>query len=64
MNMKVVDLAIPYNFRKGHIVFFSIDFAGEAFQPLMPLCVSEQEVLSVDQVFSPFSPPNLKCQST
>jgi hypothetical protein len=27
MNRKVVDLAILYNFHKGHIVFFSIDFA-------------------------------------
>jgi hypothetical protein len=25
--MKVVDLAILYNFHKGHIVFFSTDFA-------------------------------------
>jgi hypothetical protein len=32
MNMKVVDLATLYNFHKGHIVFFSIDFAGEACQ--------------------------------
>jgi hypothetical protein len=32
MNRKVVDLAILYNFHKGHIVFFSIDFAEEACQ--------------------------------
>jgi hypothetical protein len=32
MNRKVVDLAILYNFHKGYIVFFSIDYAGEACQ--------------------------------
>jgi hypothetical protein len=32
MNMKVVDLAILYNFRKGHLVFFSTDFAQQACQ--------------------------------
>jgi hypothetical protein len=32
MNMKAVDLATLYNFHEGHIVFFSIDFAGEACQ--------------------------------
>jgi hypothetical protein len=28
MNRKVVDLTTLYNFQKGHIVFFSTDFAG------------------------------------
>jgi hypothetical protein len=54
MNRKVVDLAIPYNFHKGHIVFFSTDFAQKACQLWMPICASEQEVLSVDQAFHPF----------
>jgi hypothetical protein len=32
MNRKVVDLATLYNFQKGHIVFFSTDFAGTSCQ--------------------------------
>jgi hypothetical protein len=31
-NSIVVDLNTPYNFHKGQIVFFSIDFAGEVCQ--------------------------------
>jgi hypothetical protein len=54
MNRKVVDLAILYNFHKGYIVFFSIDFAGVVCQLRMPLSFSEQEVLPVDQVFHLF----------
>jgi hypothetical protein len=30
VNRKVVDLTTPYNFRKGHMVFFSTDFAQNA----------------------------------
>jgi hypothetical protein len=30
--MKVVDLAILYKFREGHLVFFSTDFAQQACQ--------------------------------
>jgi hypothetical protein len=54
MNRKVVDLAILYNFNKGHMGFFSTDFAGEAFQLWMPIGVSEQEALPVDQAFHLF----------
>jgi hypothetical protein len=32
MNTKVVDLAILYNFHKGHLVFFSTDFAQQVCQ--------------------------------
>jgi hypothetical protein len=32
MNTKVVDLAILYNFHKGHLVFFSTDFSQQACQ--------------------------------
>jgi hypothetical protein len=32
MNRKVVDLTILYNFYKGHIVFFSTNFAEKACQ--------------------------------
>jgi hypothetical protein len=34
-------------------VFFSTNFAEKACQLWMPICVSEQEVLSVDQAFHP-----------
>jgi hypothetical protein len=54
MNRKSVDLAILYNFHKGHLVLFSTDFAQKVCQLWMPLSFSEQEVLSFDQVFHPF----------
>jgi hypothetical protein len=54
MNTEVVDLPILYNFYKGHLVFFSSDFSQKVCQLWMPLGVSEQEVLAVDQVFHLF----------
>jgi hypothetical protein len=53
MNRKIVDLTILYHFQKSHMAFFSTNLAGEACQLLMPMCVGEEEVLSVDQVFHP-----------
>jgi hypothetical protein len=32
LNTKVVDLKAPYNFHKGHMGFFSIDFARKVCQ--------------------------------
>jgi hypothetical protein len=32
MNTKVVDLITPYNIYKGHMGFFSIDFAQQVCQ--------------------------------
>jgi hypothetical protein len=32
MNTKVVDLITPYNIHKGHMGFFSLDFAQQARQ--------------------------------
>jgi hypothetical protein len=51
MNRKSVDLAILYNFLKGHLVFFSTDFAQKVSLLWMPLKFSEKEVLSFGQVF-------------
>jgi hypothetical protein len=54
MNREIVDLAILYNFHKGHLVFFSTDFAQKVCQLWMPLSFSEQDVLSFGQVFHLF----------
>jgi hypothetical protein len=51
VNRKVVDLTTPYNFHKGRILFFSIDFAQTAAKLRMSPHSGEQEVLSVDYVF-------------
>jgi hypothetical protein len=54
MNRKVADLTTLYNFYKGSIVFFSMDFAQIAAKLWMPLGFGEQELLAVDQGFHPF----------
>jgi hypothetical protein len=64
VNRKVVDLTTLYNFYKGSRVFFSTDFAQNAAKLWMSPYLSEQGLLSVDHVFHPFPPKNLKCQST
>jgi hypothetical protein len=56
VNRKVEDLTTLYNFCKGRIVFFSTDLAGTPWQLWMPACPCEQEVLSVNQVFTNFHP--------
>jgi hypothetical protein len=52
--MKIIDLTILYHFQKDNMGFFSTDFAEKACQLGMSICVSEQEVLAVDQDFHPF----------
>jgi hypothetical protein len=54
MNRKVVDLTTLYNFHKGSIVFFSMDFAQTAAKLRMSLSFGKQELLAVDQVFHLF----------
>jgi hypothetical protein len=54
--MNVVDLTTLYNFNKRCMVFFSTDFAQIEAKLWMSLCFGEQEVLSVDQVFTNFLP--------
>jgi hypothetical protein len=54
LNRKVVDLTTLYNFHKGRIVFFSMDFAQFEAKLWMSPCFGEQEVLTVDQVFNQF----------
>jgi hypothetical protein len=49
--MKVGHLKPTYNFHKGYMGFFSIDFAQQVCQLCMPLNFSEQEVLPFGQVF-------------
>jgi hypothetical protein len=51
LNTKVGDLKPTYNFHKGYMGFFSIDFAQQVCQLCMPLNFSEQEVLPFGQVF-------------
>jgi hypothetical protein len=55
LNTKVIDLGTTYNFHKSHMGFFSTDFAMEACQLLMSVCVREQEILTFEQVFHAFS---------
>jgi hypothetical protein len=47
MHRKVVDLTTLYNFHKGRMVFFSMDFAQNAAKLWMSPCFGKQEVLSV-----------------
>jgi hypothetical protein len=54
LNTKVVDLKPTYNFHKGYMGFFPIDFAQQVCQLCMPLNCSEQEVLTFGQVFHLF----------
>jgi hypothetical protein len=56
MNRKVVDLTTLYNFQKGHIVFFSMDFAGTSCQLGMSACSEKQEHLSCKGFFTIFHP--------
>jgi hypothetical protein len=54
MNRKVVDLTTLYNFQKGHIVFFSTDFAGTSCQLWMSTHSGKQENLSCKGFFTIF----------
>jgi hypothetical protein len=56
MNRKVVDLTTLYNFCKGHIVFFSTDFAGTSCQLGMPPCPGNRRYCQSIKFFTNFHP--------
>jgi hypothetical protein len=54
LNTKVGDLKPTYNFHKGYLGFFSLDFSQQVCQLGMPPNCREQEVLTFEQVFHLF----------